>query len=167
MEALKTAPHIIDHMLSKSVPKIPYELLIGRKPSITYLQMWGFPSFAKIFNQQLGKLDPKTVSYHFIGYPKKSKGYRFYCPERATKFADTRHDVFLECDVSSSPREIDLEEIRTYVSPQMTHVDFILTTADAPHVENAPLGENANSLTTKLGAEPTIDENGGAPLVNE
>jgi hypothetical protein len=77
MEALKTAPHIIDHVLSKSVPKIPYELLIGRKPSITYLQMWGFPSFAKIFNQQLGKLDPKTVSYHFIGYPKKSKGYRF------------------------------------------------------------------------------------------
>jgi hypothetical protein len=27
----------------------------------------------------------------------------------------------------------------------MTHVDFILTTADAPHVENAPLAENGNS----------------------
>jgi hypothetical protein len=51
MEALKTAPHIIDHVLSKSVPKTPYELLIGRKPSITYLQMWGFPSSVKIFNQ--------------------------------------------------------------------------------------------------------------------
>jgi hypothetical protein len=36
--------------------------------------------------------------------------------------------VFLECDVSSSPREVDLEEIRTYV-PSMTHVDFIPTTA--------------------------------------
>jgi hypothetical protein len=51
--------------------------------------------------------------------------------------------VFLECDVSSSPREIDLEEIQSYVPP-ITHVDFIPTTTNAHHVENTPLAENAN-----------------------
>jgi hypothetical protein len=65
--------------------------------------------------------------------------------------------VFLECDVSSSPREIELEKIWTYVPP-MTHVDFILTTTDAPHVENAPLVENANSSAGNLGVKPTINE---------
>jgi hypothetical protein len=74
--------------------------------------------------------------------------------------------VFLECDVSSSPREVDLEEIQTYV-PLMTHVDFILTTADALHVENASLAKNHNSPTENLGVGHVINENEGARLVNE
>jgi hypothetical protein len=48
--------------------------------------------------------------------------------------------VFLECDIRSSLREIDLKKIQTYV-PLMTHVDFILTTTNAPHVENVPLAK--------------------------
>jgi hypothetical protein len=47
---------------------------------------------------------------------------------------DMRHVVFLECDVSSVPKEIDLEEIQTYVPSAMTH-DFILMTVVAPHLE--------------------------------
>jgi hypothetical protein len=49
----------------------------------------------------------------------------------------------------------------------MTHVDFISTTTDVPHVENAPLAENDNSPTINLSVEPTINENEGATLVNE
>jgi hypothetical protein len=75
IEALKTAAHIINRVPSKSVPKTPYELWTSRKPSINYLHIWGCPAEAKIFNPQLGKLDPKTISCHFIGYPDKSKGY--------------------------------------------------------------------------------------------
>jgi hypothetical protein len=144
MEALKTVAHIINCVSSKLVSKTPYELWTSRKPNINYLSVWGCPAKAKMFNLQLGKLDPKTISCHFIGYPNKSKGYKFYCPERGTKFANTRHAVFLECDIRSSSREINLEEIQTYV-PLMTHVDFILMTTDVPHVENTPLVQNANS----------------------
>jgi hypothetical protein len=35
--------------------------------------------------------------------------------------------------MSSSPQDIDLEEIWTYNTPLMTH-DFIPMTTDAPHV---------------------------------
>jgi hypothetical protein len=72
--------------------------------------------------------------------------------------------VFLECDMSSSPRDIDLEKIRTYDSTPITH-DFIPMTTDTPHV--VPLAENDDPLAKNLGAEPTINENGGAPLENE
>jgi hypothetical protein len=77
MEALKTATHLINHMSSKSVPKTPYELWIGRKSSINYLHVWGCPAKTKIFNPQLGKLDLKIISCHFIGYPDKSKSTNF------------------------------------------------------------------------------------------
>jgi hypothetical protein len=159
MKALNTATHIINRVLSKSVPKTPYELWTGRKSSINYLYIWGCPAKVKIFNLQLGKLDPKTISCHFIGYPNKFKGYRLYCPEHTTKFIDTRHIVFLECDMSSSLWDIDLEEIQTYNSTPMTH-DFILTARDAPHVKTAPLAKNNNHLVENLGVEPTINENG-------
>ena len=77
----------------------------------------GSPAKAKVFNPNIGKLDPKTVSYHFIGYPEKSKGFRFYYPDRHTKFMEMRHDVFLEDEMmrgSMIAREIDLEEKRVY-----------------------------------------------------
>jgi hypothetical protein len=56
--------------------------------------------------------------------------------------------------MSSSPRDINLEEIQTYDSTSMTH-DFIPTTRDAPHVAK------------NLGEEPIINENEEAPLENE
>jgi hypothetical protein len=96
IEALKTAIHILNRVPSKSVPKTPYELWTGRKPSLNHLRVWGYPVEAKVFNPNIGKLNSKTFSYYFIGYPEKSKCYRFYCPNRHTKFIETRHAVFLE-----------------------------------------------------------------------
>ena len=96
MEALKTAIYILNRVLSKSVLKTPYELWTGREPSLNHFHVWGCPAEAKVFNPNIGKLDPKTVSCHFIGYPEKSKGYHFYCPDRHIKFIETRHSAFLE-----------------------------------------------------------------------
>ena len=99
MDAFKTTIHILNRVLSKSVPKTPYELWTGREPSVNHLRVSGYPADAKVFNPNIGKLDSKTVSCHFIGYPDKSKGYRFYCSDRHTKFVETRHTIFLEDDM--------------------------------------------------------------------
>jgi hypothetical protein len=74
MEALKTVVHILNRVPSKSVSKTPYEMWICRKPTLNYLHVWGCPAKARLFNPSIGKLDPKTGNYHFIGYPDKSKG---------------------------------------------------------------------------------------------
>jgi hypothetical protein len=118
MEALKTAMHILNRVPSKSVPKTPYELWAWRKPSLRHLRVWGCRTEAKVFNPNIGKLDPKTISYHFIGYPNRSKGYRFYYPNNYVKIIETRHGVFFENDgVSGSRihRKIDLEQKRVCV----------------------------------------------------
>jgi hypothetical protein len=124
MEALKTAIHILNRVPSKSVSKTLYELWTGHKPSINYLRVWGCPAEAKIFNLNTGKLEPKTVSWHFIGYSEKSKGFCFYCPDRHIKYVEMRHAIFLEDEImrgSKVPREISLEEKRVYVPTLIIH----------------------------------------------
>jgi len=104
------------------MPKTPYELWTEKEPLLDYLRVWGCPAEAKVFNPNIENLDSKTVSCHFIGYPDKSKGYHFYCPNRHTRFVEIRHVVFLEDDMvkgSIIVREINFEEKRVYVPTLM------------------------------------------------
>jgi hypothetical protein len=103
MEALKTAVHILNRVPSELVSKTPYKIWTDRKPTLNYLHVWGCPA------EGIGKLDPKTVSCYFIGYPDKSKEFCFYCPDKYIKIVKIRHTVFLEDEVirgSMVPREI-------------------------------------------------------------
>jgi hypothetical protein len=77
MEVLKTALNILN-----------------RVHSLHHLHVWGSQAVAKIFNPNIRKLDPKIESCYFIGYPQRSKGFCFYCPNRYTKFGETRHAIF-------------------------------------------------------------------------
>jgi hypothetical protein len=98
--------------------------------------VWGCPAEAKLFNPSIGKLDPKTVSCHFIGYPDKSKGFRFYYPDRYIKIVETRHTIFQEDEVlrgSTVPQEIRLEEKWVCVpTPMVTEPFFSVPTAVTP-----------------------------------
>jgi hypothetical protein len=94
MEALKTAVHILNRVLSKSVAKTPYKMWSDRKPTLNYLHVWGCSTETKLVNPSIEKLDPKTISSYFIGYPDKSKGFRLYYPDRYIKIVETRHAVF-------------------------------------------------------------------------
>ena len=102
--------------------------------------MCGSPTEAKVFNPNIGNLDPKIVSCHFIGYLEKSKGFCFYCPDRHTKFVETRHAVFLEDEMirgSMIAREIDLEEKRVYAPTPIIHEPFFsLPAVAAPTVQD-------------------------------
>jgi hypothetical protein len=99
MEALKTTIHILNQVSSKLVTKTSYELWTGRKFTLNYLHGWGCPAEAKLFNPSIGKLNPQTISCHFIDYPDKSNGFRFYCPDRYIKIIEIRHAIFLEDEV--------------------------------------------------------------------
>lgn len=105
-DALKTANYILNRVPSKAVPKTPYELWTTRKPSLRHMHIWGCKAEAKVYNPQEKKLDPKTISCYFIGYPERSKGYRFYCPDYTTRIIETGRAVFLE-QVDASDKESD------------------------------------------------------------
>ena len=62
-------------------------------------------------------MDPRTISGYFIGYPEKSKGYRFYCPNHSMRIVESGNAKFLEngkISGSEKSRRInfDIEEIQ-------------------------------------------------------
>jgi hypothetical protein len=102
--------------------------------------VWSCTAEAKVFNPNIGKLDSKIVSCHFIGYPQRSKGYHFYCPDIYTKIVETIHAVFLEDNLirgSMVAREISLQEKRVHVpTPMVEEPFFTLPAAVAPIVQD-------------------------------
>jgi hypothetical protein len=164
MEALKITVHILNQVPSKSVPKTPYEMWTGRKPTLNYLHVWGCPAEAKLFNPSIRKLDPKTVSCHFIGYPDKLKGFCFYCPDRYIKIMETRHAIFLEDEVirgSMVPREIQLEEKRVCVPTLMvTEPFFSIPAAVTPMAQGNVVVESVTDSHVPMTVTPIV----GSPM---
>ena len=94
--ALKTAVYLLNRIPSKAVLKTHFELWTERKPSLRHLHVWGCPAEAQMYNPHEKKLDSRTVSGYFIGYPKKSKGYMFYCPNHSSRIIETGNARFIE-----------------------------------------------------------------------
>ena len=113
-EAIKTAAHILNKVPTKATLMTPFELWYGRKPSVTYMRTWGCSAKARPYRPQEKALDLRTISGFFIGYPERSKGYRFYCPTHVPIIIETDKARFLEdIGVSGSgpPQEISFEEL--------------------------------------------------------
>nr|KYP66638.1 Retrovirus-related Pol polyprotein from transposon TNT 1-94 [Cajanus cajan] len=120
--ALKTAMYLLNRVPSKAVPntpfELPFELWTGRKPSLRHLHVWGCPAEIRFYNPQEKKLDARTISGYFIGYPEKSKGYRFYCPNHTTRIIETGNARFIEngeVSGSETPRKVEIQEMRVQV----------------------------------------------------
>ena len=99
-EALKTALYILNRVPTKAVPLTPFELWIGRKPSLNHLKVWGCPAEVKLYNPTLSKLDSRTTRCYFVSYPEHSKGYRFYNPNGGTRIVESQTAKFLEFDAA-------------------------------------------------------------------
>jgi hypothetical protein len=117
-----------------------------------------------VFNPNIEKLYSKTVSCYFIGYSERSKGYRFYCPDRHTKIVETRHVVFLEDNMirgSMIAREISLQEKWVDVpTPMVEELFFTLPTTVAPTVQDT-------IVPTRVTSSPVATMNDHEELVLE
>ena len=111
IEALKKAVYILNQVLTKAIPKTPFELWKGWKPSLRHMRVWGCLSEVRIYNPQEKKLDPRTISGYFIGYVEKFKGYIFYCPSHNTRIVESRNAKFMKYDLVSG-----IDQFRNIVS---------------------------------------------------
>ena len=82
--ALLTAAIILNKVPTKAVETTPYEVWWGKKPSLSYLKIWGCEAYVK---RLMGdKLEPKSDKCIFVGYPKETMGYSFYKPSENKVF---------------------------------------------------------------------------------
>jgi hypothetical protein len=66
-----TASHVLNTTLNKSKETTPYEIWVGRKPSLSYLRTWGCLAKVNVLITKKRKLGPKTVDCVFLGYAHK------------------------------------------------------------------------------------------------
>ena len=92
--------YILNRVPSKSVPKTPFELWTGRKPSLNHLHVWGYLAEVRIYNPFESKINHRITCYFFIGYLDHSKGYRFYCPTPGVRLVESQTEKFLELDIA-------------------------------------------------------------------
>ena len=125
----KTAMYLLNMVPSKAVPNTPFELWTGRKPSLRHLHVWGCPAEVRIYNPQEKKLDSRTTSGFFIGYPEKSKEYRFYRFNHNTRIVETGNVKFIENgEVSGSeiPHNVVIQEVRVQVPLPITFSKIVV-----------------------------------------
>ncbi|KAL0534433.1 hypothetical protein IC582_028724 [Cucumis melo] len=161
MYALRTAQYLLNRVPSKSVPKTPFELWTGRKPSLRHLHVWGCQAEVRIYNPHEKKLDSRTTSGFFIGYPEKSKGYRFYCPKHSTRIVETGNVRFIENDITSGslePQKVEIQEVRVEIPSSITSsqvvVPFVVDSVNNPQEQQINGQTPHNDIVTNESVRP-------------
>ncbi|KAG8490844.1 hypothetical protein CXB51_014047 [Gossypium anomalum] len=122
--ALETAIFTLNRVPSKSVQKTPYEMWTGKRPSMSFMKIWGYEAYVKC--QTSAKLEPKSERFIFVGYLKETKGYYFFNP--------TENKVFVARTETQPPRR----SLRERHAPERygflitTHGDILLIDQDEP-----------------------------------
>eukprot|EP00873_Tetraselmis_striata_P024435 jgi/Tetstr1/444699/TSEL_032547.t1 len=91
------AVYLCNRQWSSFVNAIPYTLMIGRKPDLTDLHVFGCVAWVNIpvtMRAAKGKMTPKSWPGIYVGQHEDSAGYRIYNP--ATKRETVTHDVVFD-----------------------------------------------------------------------
>ena len=67
-EALNTTTYLLNRVPIKPVANTPYELWMGKRPSIRHLQVWGYLVEVRPYRPNEKKLDSRTVDCFFMGF---------------------------------------------------------------------------------------------------
>ena len=92
--------------------RTPYEVWTGRKPVLKHIKVWGSPAEARPYRPDERKLDSRTVSCYFVGYPERSRGYKFYNPTTRTFFETGNARFFEDVEFEGEDRRTDVVLMR-------------------------------------------------------
>ncbi|KAK8589956.1 hypothetical protein V6N12_024343 [Hibiscus sabdariffa] len=138
--ALEIAAFTLNRVPSKLVQKTPYEIWTGKRPSMSFMKIWGCQAYVK--HQMSIKLEPRSHKCIFVGYPKETKEYYFFNSKENKVFV-ARTGVFLEKEFLSSKRDrrnIELEEVQQQqvTEPEVEQTSQIVE-ENSTNLEKQPL----------------------------
>nr|GEY38135.1 hypothetical protein [Tanacetum cinerariifolium] len=137
------------------------EVWHGQAPKLSYLKVWGCETLVKRDTlTKPDKLESKSIKCIFVGYPKETMGYYFYCPPENKVFV-ARNVEFFENNTSLDHKEDDQEinEPQSDINPirrstRKRHApDRMCLYIDAEEHELRDLGEPANYKAALLDPE--------------
>ncbi|GKB96467.1 putative ribonuclease H-like domain-containing protein, partial [Tanacetum coccineum] len=135
-EAVNTACYVLNRVLvTKPQNKTPYELLIGKLPSISFMRPFGCPLIILNTLDPLGKFDGKSDEGYLLGYSPTSKAFSVY-NKRTRREEENLYIDFLEDqpNVAGTDKETTQEYILLplHHEPRISVEDVVQATQEKP-----------------------------------
>ena len=138
--ALMTSAHIRNRCFNARLGKTPYEALVGNRPDISHMQVFGSTCYAYVQNAK--KLEARSKKGIFVGYDKESPSYLVYFPE-SNKIERVRCVKFFQTD--NSPH-FDEDALRPAVDPtKLTEGEHDEVTSNSTETESQSPGEQSDN----------------------
>ncbi|PWA55505.1 ribonuclease H-like domain-containing protein [Artemisia annua] len=159
-EAVSAACYILNRVsITKPQMKTPYELLMGKKPSISFMKPFGCPLTILNTIDNLGKFDGKSDEGYLLGYNTNSKGFRVY--NRVTR-------KMFDLDVlTPSMNYVPVKEENQVVHSDEEDSQFIVhgvnvSPSDVPDTESIPVDKEQSTVDKEQSIvdeqQNTVDE---------
>jgi len=111
-EAINTACHASNRLYCHRFHnKTPYELLIGRKPNISYFRVFGCKCYILKKGTRLSKFQSKCDEGFLLGYSSNSKAYRVY--NKTHGIVEEAYDVEFDETNGSHNEQENLDDVRS------------------------------------------------------
>jgi hypothetical protein len=109
-EAINTACYSINRLyLHRILKKTPYELLIGKKPNVSYFRVIGSKCFILIKRGRHSNFAPKAVEGFLLGYDSNTRAYRVF--NKSTRLVEVSCDIVFDETNGSQVEQVDLDEL--------------------------------------------------------
>ncbi|GJV31839.1 retrovirus-related pol polyprotein from transposon TNT 1-94 [Tanacetum coccineum] len=158
--AIDTSTYILNRILIRAIlGKTPYELLIGRKPTLDYFKVFGSKCFILNTKDYLTMFNPKSYKGVFLGYSQNSKAY-IILNKHTKKIEEALNVTFDETPPSSKTSPLvddDLDEeeaikvtekktIKNDIEDETLEVDEIINIKES---KNHPLDNIIGNLNRR------------------
>jgi transposase InsO family protein len=109
-EAINIACHASNRSYChKLLKKIPYELLIGRKPNISYFRVFGCKCYILRKSSRLSKFEKTCDEGFLLGYSSNSKAYRIF--NKTHGIIEEAYDVEFDETNGSQDKNENLDDV--------------------------------------------------------
>jgi hypothetical protein len=109
-EAINTACYSINQLyLHRILKKTSYELLIGKKPNVSYFRVFGSKCFIIVKRGRKSKFSPKAVEGFLLGYDSNTRAYRVF--NKSTGLVEVSCDIMFDETNGSQVEQVDLDEL--------------------------------------------------------
>jgi hypothetical protein len=95
--------------------KTSYELLIGKKPNVSYFRVFGSKYFILIKRGRNSKFAPKAVECFLLGYDSNTRVYRVF--NKSTGLVEVSCDIVFDETNGSQVEQVDLDELDDEEAP--------------------------------------------------
>jgi hypothetical protein len=115
-EAINTACYSINRLyLHRILKKTSYELLIGKKPNVSYFRVFGSKCFILVKRGRNSKFAPKAVEGFLLGYDSNTRAYRVF--NKSTRLVEVSCDIMFYETNGSQVEQVDLDELDDEEAP--------------------------------------------------